>query len=439
MILKRVFIYTLFLLGVALHSQGKVTLEEVAASPERASGLFRLYPDKGIPALTAAPKGYKPFYISHYGRHGSRWLGSVAEYERVLNPLRDAAAAGTITPKGKEVLAKAEAAFTQATGLVGSLSPLGTRQHKGIASRMAANYPEVFAGKPQIDARATIIVRCIMSMNAFCERLKESYPKADITYEASVRSTGPLEYLYETANEIDPEYTRTLKHGEHNKLVFTLVDEKLNGPEFVKSLLGTDSFKNGEKRAVFMLHLYYLAANLQSVMPEVALWDTFTPQQLLDISTIENFRSYAKRGPHPECRKWSMEYAKRLLRDIDSRAIAAVDGKNGRAADLRFGHDINLMGLLSLMRVNGADVVETDPYRLTDTWETYQLTPMAANLQMVFFRNNKNDVLVKFLVNEREARLPITAVKGAYYKWSDVKNHFTDCLATNYSIDKDKR
>lgn len=24
--------------------------------------------------LTPAPKGYKPFYISHYGRHGSRYL-----------------------------------------------------------------------------------------------------------------------------------------------------------------------------------------------------------------------------------------------------------------------------------------------------------------------------------------------------------------------------
>ena len=25
-------------------------------------------------ALTPAPKGYEPFYMSHYGRHGSRWL-----------------------------------------------------------------------------------------------------------------------------------------------------------------------------------------------------------------------------------------------------------------------------------------------------------------------------------------------------------------------------
>ena len=25
-------------------------------------------------ALTPAPKGYEPFYLTHYGRHGSRWL-----------------------------------------------------------------------------------------------------------------------------------------------------------------------------------------------------------------------------------------------------------------------------------------------------------------------------------------------------------------------------
>ena len=34
------------------------------------------------PARTPAPEGYEPFYISHYGRHGSRWLlrGLIGEH-----------------------------------------------------------------------------------------------------------------------------------------------------------------------------------------------------------------------------------------------------------------------------------------------------------------------------------------------------------------------
>lgn len=31
--------------------------------------------------LTPAPKGYKPFYLSHYGRHGSRYMIGSAAYD----------------------------------------------------------------------------------------------------------------------------------------------------------------------------------------------------------------------------------------------------------------------------------------------------------------------------------------------------------------------
>ena len=37
----------------------------------------------------------------------------------------------------------------------------------------------------------------------------------------------------------------------------------------------------------------------------------------------------------------------------------------------------------------------------------YKITPMATNLQFVFYRNKANDVLVKVLLNEDEATLPI--------------------------------
>ena len=58
--------------------------------------------------LTAAPKGYEPFYMSHYGRHGSRWLIGEGDYTNPLNTLRDANAEGKLTAEGKAVLDKLE-------------------------------------------------------------------------------------------------------------------------------------------------------------------------------------------------------------------------------------------------------------------------------------------------------------------------------------------
>ena len=41
-------------------------------------------------ALTPAPKGYEPFYMSHYGRHGSRWLIWEGDYRLPMTTLKSA-------------------------------------------------------------------------------------------------------------------------------------------------------------------------------------------------------------------------------------------------------------------------------------------------------------------------------------------------------------
>ena len=40
--------------------------------------------------LTPAPKGYEAFYLTHYGRHGSRWLIGEWEYTDAMKVLSDA-------------------------------------------------------------------------------------------------------------------------------------------------------------------------------------------------------------------------------------------------------------------------------------------------------------------------------------------------------------
>ena len=82
--------------------------EEIADCPERAAGVYHSYEYRPAEA-EPVPEGYVPFYISHYGRHGSRYHSSEAHYTAPLVPLREAAAAGTLTAAGRAVLAKGEA------------------------------------------------------------------------------------------------------------------------------------------------------------------------------------------------------------------------------------------------------------------------------------------------------------------------------------------
>ena len=81
--------------ALTLTAAAQTAREEIRANKYLAGSNYLDY-DRQLPtqALTPAPKGYTPFYMSHYGRHGSRWLISADSYSSVTEPLRKARQAG---------------------------------------------------------------------------------------------------------------------------------------------------------------------------------------------------------------------------------------------------------------------------------------------------------------------------------------------------------
>ena len=136
-------------------------------------------------ALTPAPAGEHPFYISHYGRHGSRFLIDESDYAKPLETLEKAEEKGKLTSKGCEVLEKVRMMSDEAMNRYGELTPLGAQQHKGIAKRMMERFPEVFADSAVINARSTIVIRCILSMENELQQMLTMNPKLKITHDAS--------------------------------------------------------------------------------------------------------------------------------------------------------------------------------------------------------------------------------------------------------------
>ena len=82
--LKLRFCAAFLLLGL-WGADAQTAREQIAAVPERAGGIYHSYEYR--PAAAApAPDGYTPFYISHYGRHGSRWHASESVCRAAENP-----------------------------------------------------------------------------------------------------------------------------------------------------------------------------------------------------------------------------------------------------------------------------------------------------------------------------------------------------------------
>ena len=166
MALFKYIVLSVCLCGIHLNGFAQSTREAILEDIARTGGVYYAYPVKEAIA-TPPPKGYKPFYISHYARHGSRWIQSEQDYKTVVDIFEKAHQAGALTALGEDVRKRMALVWEDAEGHGGDLTPLGVRQHRGIAERMFQNYPEVFKGSPALSARSTVVLRCVLSMDAF--------------------------------------------------------------------------------------------------------------------------------------------------------------------------------------------------------------------------------------------------------------------------------
>ena len=78
--MRRIVFFILSALFASVVSAQNVR-EELKQNMFKAGSNYYAYPDPQT-KLTPAPKGMKPFYISTYARHGSRFLIKGREYEQ---------------------------------------------------------------------------------------------------------------------------------------------------------------------------------------------------------------------------------------------------------------------------------------------------------------------------------------------------------------------
>ena len=90
-----------------------------------------------------------------------------------------------------------------------------------------------------------------------------------------------------------------------------------------------------------------------------------------------------------------------------------------------------MLPLTCLLGLNGYDRQIQDLEDLdVNGWINFDVFPMAANIQFVFYRKDHDDkdVLLKILLNENEATLPISTDCAPYYHWKDFREYYMDKL-----------
>ena len=403
--------------------------EEIMANRFLAGSNYLDY-DRQLPtkALTPTPKGYEPYYMSHYGRHGSRWLISDGNYSRPIATLETAKEMGKLTAKGEEVLETQKAIYKTSTKRLGDLTTVGERQHHGIGKRMTQNFPEIFKKKDvMIDARSTVVTRCILSMIAECEELAAANPTARIHNDVSESLQYYLNQPWEgivkemgrnTGDKEDRDYSIKWTHPER------LMKVLFNDQEFVY---------NNISAGALMRQLFHVACNMQSHDTDLELFSLFTDEEIYDQWRQKNIGWYLDYGPSPVS-GGKMPFSQlNLLKNI----IETADTVTKTQATLRFGHEVCVMPLACLLELDNCGMAVDNLDELDKYWRNYRIFPMGCNIQLIFYRPlpfkpkgkgkglpKPGPVLVKALLNEREAYLPIETNQWPYYNWQDLREYY---------------
>ncbi|MBO7416285.1 MAG: hypothetical protein J6U22_06890 [Bacteroidaceae bacterium] len=412
---RLILLPALLMVIVAVYGQphrSEAAVRALMEEPTRAGNNTNSYEFKEI-RDTKPPKGYKPFYISHYGRHGSRsnWGGS--SYEGLISTLETGKQMGILTPGGDSLLVAARKVLENYNGMDGRLSQKGVREHTAIAERMFRRYPAVFKGKKQVRAFGSTVQRCLISMNAFTTSLVRQNPDLYFYLDTGekfmdyldnergwqMRSSAATRAAMAALQDLPDDTTGVLSR------VFTDVSK---ARAFVKS--ARNLTENVWSTAI-IAEDFDIEDNLFRFLPFDAIYKRWAQS---------NVSLYAGHCNSVESGDERVPMAQSCVEDIVAKADECIaTGKY--AADLRFGHDYPLMALVSYLGIEGVgERIPAD--QICDRWLGFWNIPMASNLQMIFYRNKSGDVLVKFLYQEQETRLRnLEPYVGPYYKWETVK------------------
>lgn len=438
----------LLFLAVTCFAQTDSIKTEITKDFRKMGSNYYAYPTPTT-KYTKAPAGYKPFYLSHYGRHGSRFHQPADHYHALYNTLAKADSLGKLSDLGKSLLERAKYLDEYAAPRAGDLTQLGVAQHQGIAKRMVKNFPEVFKNDAYIEAYASTSVRCVVSMAAFLEELHAQKPKVEIHQESG-------KYLMSFISPLD--FGKII--NESNTPAWQKENEKLyshvNPTRMMRAIFNDSNYiKKNVDGGDLLSKIYEIGNSLQG-SPEIefSFDDLWTADDLYERWRAQNAWWYSVLGNNPFAKKQGLENARPLLKNVLDEADKVIAADTTKAdktaakpakkttATLRFGHDTVIIPFAVLLQLENGTMntgIETaDMENLHKVWRDYEITPMAANVQFIFYKSAKkgSPILVKVMLNEIEQKLPVTCETkderretrdcpaAPYYRWDDVREFY---------------
>ena len=406
-------------------AQGNTSLQiekEIKADINRAAGMFYARYTGKAPKDTPAPKGKKPFYINHYGCPGPYYLDKSEYYTEPYAIFTKADSLGKLTKLGKEVLHRITLMYQDAKDRDGELTVRGAQQSRTLVKQMMERFPDMLTLQGYYSVRSIVENRCIMTMQEGLLQLSAMQQPIVARSKASMQE---LRFMNPVDKELTSQRVDSLTRIAYDR--FT--DLNTNDNRLMSSLFNDMNYVMNNIDAFSLCkQLFILAGNVQhsSYAGQFSLYDIFTPEEIHQHWRKQNAWHYINYGG---C-KLNGGYQAYLQRATLRNMIHMGDSVLKRYSPLmhlRYTHANVIMSLACLMDLDGYGLHTANLDSLEDYgWANYRIAPLGGSIMMIHYRTDHDDpdVLVKVLLNGKEARLPIPTDCAPYYHWQDVKLYY---------------
>lgn len=421
---KHILLIICIFLSAFLSAEAQDYHETIRNNPAwAASNLYQYVYSETVD--TPAPKGYKPFYINHYGRHGSRYMSSSVESDAVREVFAYAEAEGLLTEAGKMFWRDAEIVLEEQSGAVGMLTSKGAEELYGIGERMGRRFSQIFKGdrfRKTVKCVSSTSPRCLISMTKFTDGLKDQIKGLEYCYITGADHYAYLAYHPEPEEGLIVSGDKEMAFRRTESLPELLFAHFFTETDWIKDFVGGDIYW-------FERRLYQFACVGQLTDYGKCLLEYFPEEPLVKNWEARNARFYVAYANSKELPHYATQVATPLLKKIIGRIDLALQDDSDVAADLCFGHDVTLMPLISHIGIRGMHE-RLSFEEVNGRWDSAEFIGMGSNIQFVFYRNNKGDILVKILYNEKETDIPaLKTFQGPYYRWEDLRNYLVQSIS----------
>lgn len=353
--------------------------------PAILDGSMSLYDFEAVePSIV--PDSLEVVHVSYIARHGARYLTSENKVSSVEKILKKAQDSGTLTRRGKECLELMERVRTATAGQWGMLSPIGIAQERRLGQELADMYPGLFKKEDaSLVGISSYVPRVVETMDNFAVPILRANEGLTV-HTSSGRSYDYLTRFFVT----DKDYADWRHDGAWKEVYNRFVEDSLPAAP-ARRLVGDNSGMSQKELKKLTYDLYKVLQGLRamSLGAPTTQWMTSEEYRLCwEATNMEKYFQYTISSLSTLPARGALNVGLELLHQL-ALVENGVRNESPAGASLYgiFGHAETLLPIFSLLGVEKTVALPLDYDNLAKEWSDAQLTPLAANLEVVYARS----------------------------------------------------